>query len=384
MKRKFLAFTGGRSDYDLMSGVFAAIHQSTDMELGLVVTGTHLSTKHGQTIKEIQKDGFNIVGQIQTLENSDSTNSRAIAAGRILSQGGQLVESWKPDAILFAGDREEVIAASVLATYLAIPSIHFYGGDHASDGNTDNPIRHATSKLSSLHFVTIPEHRDRLVKMGELKSRIFVTGNPAIDRFKSIPVMSQADVLKAMNRPNFKEYAVVVFHPEITSYKEAGKQTNTILEALHKKKMPAFVSAPNSDPGNFAILAEMERWKSNELFSFYSNLERGLFVNLLRNSRLLIGNSSLGLLEAPSIPLPVVNVGARQRGRLAAKNVIFVEAEQAAVKNAIEQALSPDMREDLKGIENPYGDGHSIPRILEALKTIDLNKYLLKTEDALK
>lgn len=380
---KILAITSIRSEYDLMSGIYQALNHQPDTEFRLLVGGAHLSSTYGLSVEDIRRDGLPILGEVECLLDGNSASSR-VKTGAIFLQGAvDIIAAYKPDVAIYAGDREDTLMAATVCAYLKIPTIHFFGGDHSTDGNVDNPVRHAISKLSTFHFVTHPAHARRLLRMGEPADRIQVVGNPALDKFRAEPVIEKAEVLKQLGAPDFKEYAVMIHHAKLGEENRAADEVTAILKALQHTGIKAMIGSPNTDAGGRDILRVYDQFRDNENFVFYRNAPRNLFVNLLRGAKLLIGNSSLGILEAPTIALPVVNVGTRQQGRMAANNVIFVDPDASAIKQAIERACSAEFIASLDGMVNPYGDGHSVSRSVKLIMSLDYGRWLYKTEDPL-
>lgn len=381
--KRVMALTGIRSDYDLMSGLYSKIVEDPQMELGLIVCGAHLTETYGYTLQYIEKDNIPIIAKIESLLDSNSPASRIKSASILMQSCIHTVEAFNPDVIIYAGDREEVIVGALLGAYMGIPTAHFFGGDHTTDGNVDNAVRHACSKLSSVHFVTHEIHKQRLIKMGEKENRIHVIGNPALDKYLNTEKIDKKTILDKLGRENWDEYAVLIFHPILGFETQSGRYFEQILIALKNKGINTFVSYPNSDAGNKKIIEVINKYARDDNFCFYTNLERNLFINLMRNANFLIGNSSAGLIEAPSIPLAAINVGIRQRDRVAASNIIFVDQDVESIMEAIQTVNSKDFRSRLLKIKNPYGDGNSVSRALDLLKRIDFNKYQTKWEDPL-
>lgn len=379
--RKILAFSGIRSDYDLLSGLYKRINNDPTFSLGLIVSGAHLSETYGYTVKHIEADNLPILAKIESLLDSNSKSSRLKSASICMQNCLHTVEAFNPDVIIFPGDREDVIVGALVGAYLEIPTVHFFGGDHACDGNVDNSVRHAVSKLSSLHFVSHPSHKERLLKIGEPANRIFVIGSPALDKFKNTEHIVKTELLSRMGKTDWTDYGLLIFHPILGYEERAGKYFEEILISLKKYGIRTFVSYPNSDAGNKEIINVIEKYKQDEQFCFYKNLERELFVNLMRNATLMIGNSSAGLFEAPMIPLGVVNVGHRQKGRLAAENVVFVDQGIKNICTGIETVMNSQFQGRLKGITSPYGLGDSIDKAYDLLKKLDFELYRYKPED---
>lgn len=383
--KKILAITGIRSDYDLMSGLYRRLQADTGVDLRLLVGGAHMSRTYGHTIDQIRRDGFTILHAVESLIDSDSLASRLKTASIMLQGSVDAVANWAPDVILYAGDREEVWIGAMLGTYLEVPTVHFYGGDHTETGHVDNPVRHAVSKLSTAHAVTIDEHRRRLLCMGEPDSRIRVIGNISLDNFVHHQALSRQELEQQVGLPvSMGDYAIVLFHPDPSEKGSAADIVERILRALQLKGISGCVGYPNTDPANRDIIDAIEKHRGDENFFFYRNLDRDQFISMYKHARFIIGNSSSGILEAASIPIPAINVGLRQRGRLAGDNVIFCDADAGSIDAAINQALSLPFQEKIKNMVNPYGNGNSAEKAYRMLMEMDLKSMRLKTEDALK
>jgi len=382
--KKILAITSIRSDYDLMSGLYKLLNDDKDIELKLLVSGAHLSPVFGNTVNLIKKDGFEILIEIESLIHSDSQKSRLKTASILLQNAIDVVESWSPDLILYAGDREDVLVGGMLGAFLNIPTVHFFGGDHSKDGHTDTVIRHATSKLSTFHIASIEQHKTRLMKMGEPKERIYVAGSIALDKF-----IEQTHGAAPISNSIFPEdkklnnYAMLIFHSVDDEKNEAGIIFEQILITLKKLAIPALVSYPNTDPGNNLIIEKIKQYEKDPNFWFYTNLDRPTFLSAYKNAQFLIGNSSSGILEAASIPLGVVNVGLRQKGRYCSSNVLFCGTDIESIESAIRQIQSEPFQTELKALKNPYGDGHSCRNVLNIIKNTDFKKIVKKLDDPL-
>jgi UDP-N-acetylglucosamine 2-epimerase (non-hydrolysing)/GDP/UDP-N,N'-diacetylbacillosamine 2-epimerase (hydrolysing) len=382
--KKILSITTIRSDYDLLSPLYKKLNSDKDIDLKLLVSGAHLSTTYGYSIKSIQNDGFDILCKIETLIDSDSKRSRLKTASILLQNSIDIVAQYNPDLIIYAGDREDVIIGALLGGYLDIPTVHFYGGDHVQDLHIDNPIRHATSKLSTVHMVSTEEHRKRLLKIGESDNRIHVIGSISLDKFNQHQEISKDKIRREFNiKSGFKNYALVIFHPVSTEQKKAYEYFENILKVLEDNNINAFVGYPNTDPGNKGIINIIKNYQSNVNFVFYKNLKRNIFLSIYKNADFLIGNSSSGILEAASIPIPVINVGLRQKGRTAPQNVIFCKSDKNSINTAIKKISSDSFKNRIKDIKNPYGDGNSAQKAYDILKQKDFNDLFYKVEDPL-
>lgn len=383
---KILALTSIRSEYDLMSNLYRLLDQDPDTDFRLLVSGAHLSPAQGMTVNNIRADGLTILAEVESLLSADSPSSRLKSASTLLAGSIDVVKAFAPDLILFAGDREDVLVGAMLGSFLGIPTLHFFGGDHAVDGHIDNPVRHATSKLASAHFVSLPQHRERLLAIGEAAHRIAVIGSVALDKFASEPLLARDTVLAELGagaHAATHPLAILIFHPLEDEREQAPAYVRNAVEALLEQGFHVCIGMPNTDPGSFGVLAAIEQFAGHEGVTFYRNLPRSRFVNLMRAARLIVGNSSAGLLEAPSVPLAAINIGKRQRGRLAAGNVIFTEGDADSIRAAIAMALSPAFQQELAVMSNPYGDGKSSLRALELIKSLDFAALLRKPEDPL-
>ena len=381
---KILGFTSIRSDYDLLYPLYKLLDEDDGVEFKLAVSGAHLSPSFGDTLVEIEKDGFDILIKIETLLSSDSSVSRLKGASILLQSLSDVVAGYSPDLLIYAGDREDVLMYSLLGGFLNIPTIHAYSGDHASDGYIDNPVRHATSKLSTVHFVTLEQHKQRLLNMGEASERIHVVGNISLDRFIDYLPMKKSELRDLFGLSDeWKEFALVIFHPVTEEIPFVSEYFKNILKSLENKGVKAFVSYPNVDPGNNQLLKVIDDYSQNNNFVFYKNLDRKVFISLYKNSQFIIGNSSSGICEAASLKIPAINVGLRQKGRFADENVIFCSTERSSIEKSIATALSTEFLQKIKYVKNSYGDGRSAKKAYHLIKTINFSSLQLKPEDPL-
>jgi UDP-hydrolysing UDP-N-acetyl-D-glucosamine 2-epimerase len=383
--KKILAFTSIRSDYDLMTPLYKLLKNDNDIDFKIIVSGAHLSHGFGYSVEQIRKDNFDILLEIETLLNSDTALSRVKSASLLLQNSLESIAKFSPDLMIYAGDREDVLMYSMIGGYLGIPTIHFFAGDHVEDGYIDNPIRHATSKLSTSHFVTLEEHKKRLVRMGEDSKRVYVTGNISLDKFVSFEPISKEELSKYF-KLNYKleEFSLMIFHPITDEKDNSDIYFRNILSNLESKNIKTFVSYPNVDPGSTKILKIIEEYSNNKNFIFYKNLDRNIFMSIYKHSKFIIGNSSSGICESASLKIPAINVGLRQTGRYADKNVVFCGTGYEEIDNSINLVLSDDFQDMLTSIENSYGDGKSAMKAFNLIKTIDFKSMIAKVEDPLK
>lgn len=380
MKRKILAVTGARSEYDILFPVLNLLNNDESIELSIVVTGAHLSENYGKTIQNIISDGFFIADKIYNLIDSNERIGRVISLGNQIPAFAQSFDRLKPDIILVVGDREEAISVSLTAAYMDIPVAHIAGGDIVKDGNIDNSVRYATSKFAHIHFTILEEHSNTLIKLGEDNWRIYTVGSPALDRFLDTPKMDVTEISQKLNFDIAKDkYLVLIQHPIITDVENEAKNIRETLDAIIESGYKCLINYPNSDAGNHSIIeAYLEYTKKHPQLFLFKNLDRTTYINILRNAACLLGNSSSGIVEAPSIGLPVINIGSRQVGRIHSHNVLFVNNIKSEILNAISKSLTNlQYIAKVKSCKNPYGDGNSAKKIVDVLKNIVLDKKLL-------
>ncbi len=380
--KKILAITSIRSDYDLMSPLYDILKNK--FNLSLLVCGAHLSKKYGYSVDLIKKDGHKILVELESLIDSDSKKSRIKSASIMLQNSIDIINEYAPNLIMYAGDREDNIVGALIGSYLQIPTAHFYGGDHVQDGHVDNPIRHAVSKLSTYHFVSNELHFKRLIRIGESPERIHKIGAIQLDKIHSHIKKDKSELLKELKiEKDFDDFCLVIFHPLDKEIKQTSKIFRNILSSLEQNKIKAFVNFPNSDPSNHDIIEIIEKNKNNDNFYFFKNLPRDLFLSIYKNSIFQIGNSSSGILESASIPIPVINVGNRQIGRAQSGNVIFCKTQMKDISNAISLVTTSKFQNSMDGIKNIYGDGKSANRAMQVLQKLNFENKLYKTEDPL-
>lgn len=376
--RKILAITGIRAEYDLMYPVYKAIDDDPKLSLSLIVTGSHVSKNFGHTIDRIREDGFDIAEIVESLIDGDNDVSRLKGAAVQLLGLTQTIDRTRPDFLLVFGDREETLTTAMCAIYLNIPLVHISGGDRVV-GNVDDQVRHAVTKLASIHFTTSDASKDRILKMGEQEFRTLFVGNPGIDRIKLTPQLTKHDVLGYFNLTgDDKPLIVVVQHVISTEIEQAYEQMKTTLEAVKVLGYNTVMSYPNSDAGSRDIIRCIEEYKDLPNLRIEKFIPRLQFVNALRHADCLLGNSSLGLLEAPFLKLPAVNVGNRQKMRMQAGNVEFVPHNIEAIIHAVKKAISDqEYKQKIDNLVCPFGDGNAAEKIVEVLKNIPYDKNLL-------
>lgn len=378
-KRLVLGVTGIRSEYDIMSSVFRAITDHPALSLQLLVTGAHLSEAFGSTVNEVKADGFVIADEVQSLLNGDQDSFRVKGLAIQLQGMIQTVARLRPDILLVLGDREEAMTTALVGAYMNIPVAHIAGGDRVI-GNVDDQVRHAVTKLAHLHLVTNRESHERILRLGEQPFRVQDVGNPGLDRLLQVPVISAAELSTRLGCTiaEGEPLLMVIQHVISTEIEHAYEQMRTTLEAASELGLRTVLSYPNSDAGGQQMIKAIREFEGLPFLHTAKNIPRLEFVNLMRRASCLLGNSSAGILEAPLLKLPVVNVGNRQKGRLHAENVQFVAHAKADIVQAVRRAVfDTAYRNEVKACSNPYGDGQSSQRIASILATVALDRQLL-------
>jgi len=355
-RRKILVLTGIRSEYGILFPVLRAIQEHPQLELLVVAAAAHCSPALGHTVEMIEQDGFPIAERIESLLSSNTPGGRIKSTAIEMLGLVQTLERLRPDLIVAVGDREEPLVAAFCGVHLNIPMAHLCGGDYVIGGNADDSIRHAVSKMAHLHFPMSEMSAERLRRMGEEDWRIHCTGNPGLDRLFWEPPLTREELASRWGFALGQSPLVVIIqHPVNAEAGDAARQMAITLEAVADVRCTAILIYPNSDPGSHDTIRTIESYlpKTGHLHAF-RNLPQSEFVNLLRHAGVLVGNSSLGILEAPALRLPVVNIGNRQNGREHAANVQFVPHEKAAIQHATERALfNAGYREEVAQCHNP-------------------------------
>lgn len=375
--RKVAVITGTRADYGILYPVLKAIDSSENLKLQLIVCGMHLCPDFGMTIKEIEKDGFQISDKFETVFSSDTGSSMAKTVGLSIMYITQSFERLKPDIVLVLGDRGEMLAAAIAACYMNIPVAHIHGGEVS--GTVDESIRHAITKLSHIHFPATLDSKNRIIKMGEKEENVFVVGAPGLDVIKSTKYMSREEFL---NKFGLKDDKIILMtqHPVTTEIDDVDFQIRETLNAIVSIGKQTVITYPNSDSGGRIIIRRIEEYRQKYSFiKVYKNLSQYDYLNLLNNADVMVGNSSSGIIEAASFKLPVVNIGTRQNGRLRGINVMDAAYSRKEIINAINKSLYDDNYiKSLDKCINPYGDGNASGRIVKILNDIKIDRNLIQ------
>lgn len=374
--RRIAVITTSRADYSHLYWVLKGLQEHPDVDLRLLVSGSHLAPGFGQSVDQITDDGFEIEARIEALLDSDTDIGMAKTIGMASLGLADALGQLRPDLLLLIADRYEMLAPAAVATALRIPIAHIEGGE-ISEGAIDDAIRNALTKLAHLHFVSTPLARRRVMAMGEESWRVVRAGAPSLDHLRQSKLLNREELEKTLDIDLNTPPKVVAFHP-VTLSDDSDREVNALFEALEQLTGPFIFSFPNADAGHQTIIDQAKAFcKRRPDGRLYTNLGPIHYWSLLQQAELMIGNSSSGIMETPSLGLPCVNVGLRQQGRERAANIIDVAAEKEAIIAGAEKAQSKAFKKSLAGMENPYGDGQAARRIVHTLTTCKLGGALL-------
>ena len=365
---KIYIITERRADYSRFKPLLDLINKDDQLEYILTVTGAHLKKEMGYTKNEIIDDGFKIHYEIDMFtEINDSGGAMVRAFSRVADKITHILEESKPDIILAGFDIGANLAATIAGAHMNIPVAHIQGGEVT--GTIDESIRHAMSKFSHYHFASNEDAKERLIKLGELSQNIFNVGCPSIDAIMNTE--DDQSILKKFDLIE-EDYFILLQHPVTSEFENSKEQILITIAALKKTKVNVLIILPNNDAGHSKIIKELK----NSNFKFVESLNLNQYVNLLKRSSGLIGNSSSGIHETSSFDIPTINIGTRQMGRLRPKNVIDVNHNEEEITNAIQECIT--IKKNKIQFENPYGDGKSSKKILDIIKKLDLSKNIIQ------
>ncbi len=373
--KKIMILTGSRGEWGYIRPLLKLIDSRKDVEYRLVVTNMHLLPAYGNSYKEIENDGFKIHYKIHMYLEGDTHYTMAKSLGICLTSLPDIIENEKPDWLLLAGDRGEQLMGAIAASYTYTPVAHIQAGEVS--GNIDGMARHAIGKLVHLHFASNEDAKNRLIKLGEQPFRVFNVGAPQLDELVDAKYTSLEDLENKFVLDLKNGFLLAVMHPVTEESSRAGEQAEIFIDSLNSFDLPKILILPNNDTGSSDIKKTINKYKKGKYYIF-ANLKREDYLGLLKHCSAIVGNSSSGLLEAPTFRTPAVNIGNRQFMRYRGNNVINVSWDKDAIVNAIKKATSKEFKQFLiENVDNPYGDGHSSERILNLLLTLNIDDKLL-------
>lgn len=380
MSRTICVITGSRSEYGLLRWVMAGIKATPGLRLQTVACGMHLSSTHGLTYREIEDDGFEIDRKIDMGLASDQPDAIARAMGLGMTGFGEALRDLRPDLLLVLGDRFEILPPVAAALVAAIPVAHVHGGE-STEGAFDDSLRHAITKMSHLHFVAAEAYRTRVIQLGERPEHVFLVGGLGIDNLHRLRLLSRHELENDLQLTFGRRNLLITFHPATAESASGAEQVEELLAALDTQHdTHFFFTAPNADPGASNIRALIEAYVARVPEArVFTSLGQLRYLSMMREVDAVVGNSSSGLLEAPSLRKPTINIGDRQRGRLRADSVIDCAPDRAAIRRALDRIQTSSFQSRLASMTNPYGDGGASDRICQILSTIPIAGLVKKS-----
>lgn len=376
MKKKICVVTSSRADYGLLCWVMKEIERSPILELIPIVTGMHLSKRYGYTINEILEDGFRNLVRIKILDEDTSSYGIAQSMSKCINSFAEFFKKNKVDFLILLGDRFETLSVALAAMPYNIPVGHIGGGE-ITEGAMDDNIRHCLTKLSHFHFPISEECALRIKKMGEEPCRIKVTGSPRLDFMNNVKFKSRQELGKKFGIRFEDKVGLVIFHPATLEIQDTQMQINNLLKAITAVNIEIIMFYPNLDVHSDIIIKSIEKFaENNAKVKLFKPLKRDDYLSLLNVIDIVIGNSSSGIVEAPSFRLPAVNIGNRQKGRDRVGNVIDTGYFWQDIVKGIQKGLYDEaFIASLKDLKNPYGDGKASKRIAQTLEQMDLDNF---------
>lgn len=382
MSRRICVVTGSRAEYGLLNRLIRMIADSPLTELKLIATNMHLSPLFGETYKEIEADGFTIDKKVPILEDTAPDNSEATlkAMSKAISGLSEAFSELKPDLVLILGDRYEILSAAIAAMIHKIPIAHI-GGGNVTEGAYDDAIRHSITKMSHLHFVSTDVYRRRVIQLGELPERVFNVGSIGIENILRSPLMTEEELEKSLNFKVNRSTLLVTYHPVTLSADNVEKDIDAFLSVLDERKdLRIIFTMPNSDTGGHIIMEKINQFVQdhNDRACAFKSLGYKRYLSTMKYAGAVVGNSSSGVVEAPSFHIPTLDIGDRQKGRIAADSVYHCSPDAESIKAGLSYIFSDEFQEVVKESKNPYEKPDIVKSIFDVISTYPLEGIIKK------
>ena len=374
MTRKIAVFTGTRAEYGLLYWLMKDIQANPHLQLQTIVAAMHLSPEFGSTWQQIESDGFQIDAKIEMLLSSDTSTGIVKSIGLGTIGFADALQRLSPDILIVLGDRFEALAVVQAALIMRIPVAHLHGGE-VTEGAYDDAIRHAITKMSYLHFTAAEPYRQRVIQMGEAPERVFNVGAFGLDHLMRSPKMSKAELIDSLSFDLGEKYFLVTYHSVTLANEDPVETFAALLTALDKfQDFKLVLTYPNADNGGRTIIPLLEQYATTQPDRVLAIPSLGFqrYLSVMAAASVVIGNSSSGIIEAPSFGVPTVNIGTRQTGRLAATSVLHCGSNASQIRAAIDMAISLKFHTGTKGTVNPYGEGNASQKVVDILEKTPL------------
>jgi len=378
--RRICFITGTRAEYGLLYWLITGVKNDADLDLQLVVTGTHLEEAFGETARDIEADGFKIDAKIPLAIQEDSGEQTAAAMARALAGTAKALTRLKPDLLVILGDRYEILAAAEAAMLVGVPIAHIHGGE-LTEGAMDDAMRHAITKISHLHFTAAEPYRQRVIQMGENPQRVFNVGAVGLDNIARLNFPARAQLAEALDFKLDKPFFLVTYHPETLGAKRPGEMVDELLAALddfpgHR----VIITGVNADPGHSQISSRISAYARNapDRVLLFRSLGQKNYLGAMKHCAAVVGNSSSGIIEAPAFPVPTVNIGDRQKGRIRAACVVDCGPMRRDIAEALKIVLDDTFKERMENTVSPLGHGGVAEKILGVIKSVELSALQTK------
>lgn len=370
---KVTVFTGTRADYGLLYWLLHDLREDPAFHLQVIASGSHLSPEFGYTAKHIEQDGFKIDEKVEMLLSSDTAPGTVKSLGMGIIGYADALTRLQPDVVVILGDRYEALGIAQSAMLMRIPILHIHGGE-ITEGAYDDAIRHAITKLSYLHATATEKYRQRVIQLGETPERVFNVGALGLDHIARTELLDHKELAESLGFELRKDFFVVTYHPVTLADEPPVETFRNLTQALDNyPEFDVIFTYPNADDGGRQIIPLIEQYaeaNKNRVIAIPS-LGQQRYLSAIKHASAVIGNSSSGIIEVPSFNTPTVNIGQRQLGRLAAESVFHCDNSYDAIVNAIDKAVTADIGEN---INNPYGQGDASRKIIDILKSANLNR----------
>jgi GDP/UDP-N,N'-diacetylbacillosamine 2-epimerase (hydrolysing) len=378
--RKICVITGAQAEYGLLRWVMHGINEDPDLRLQIIATGMHLSSEFGCTYQSIERDGFKIDRKVEMLISSDTEVGITKSMGLGVIGFADVFHELQPDLIVVLGDRFEIFSAVSAALFAQIPIAHLHGGE-TTEGAFDEALRHSITKMSHLHFVAAEEYRRRVIQLGEDPSRVFLVGGLGVDSLKRIELLDRVELEKSLDFEFGKKNLLITFHPVTLGHQNSSTQMQALFDALEELKDTHFIfTMPNADTGGKELARMVGAFVASHPHArAFASLGQLRYLSCMKLVDGVVGNSSSGLAEAPSLGVGTINIGDRQKGRLSASSVIQCEPTRTDISAALKKLYESSYRASLVGTSNPYGDGGASEKIVSIIRNHSLDNLLNKS-----